>query len=202
MNGLLKVLMGLGLAALVVLVFAIGIAQTHPPRSNLATLPRHHVQFKAPPGAPAPSAQRYDAALCTSGKDCRPGILYLLDTVRRAHGRSGLILDHAQSAGTATCPGAQGHARAMARTGTVWHRDSRYRAATYPRDICVSAAHHAEIDVMSSGTSWSELQAAITGLPRGSKAQRHLLSARFTRAGIGVVKRGAHYFITVDLLGR
>lgn len=225
MERILRIVMGLGALALVGIVVALAVVGTRGhKRAGTASGPRYQVTVQAKTG-PAPvsgpaartptagtmagtptagavvrTAAGGRAGACTTGKSCRPAVLALINRRRVQRGQAALRYDVRQSDGMGACVGSQGHARAMARTRQIWHHDVRYRTEAYPHDICVPAAHETEVEAMSAG-SWKDLRAGIKRLFRHPKTARRLLDGRYTRAGIGIVRHGGRYYVTIDLLG-
>jgi hypothetical protein len=211
----LKIVMGLGVVALVAIVVALVIAGTGPTKHGhsaarrVVATPSPVVTLKPIPSktanAPPTAAQRCER----SQSGCSQALLGLINRGRIEQAKSPLIFDSRQSRGfhafgsAARCVGSRGHSKAMARSGRLWRRNRAFPRASFPHDICGASRHPGEVVTAASGTEWAALKRAATHLlsrGRSNAATRRLLAGRFHRAGVGIAHRNRRYFITVDLL--
>ena len=63
-------------------------------------------------------------------------VLRMLNRERAQYGLKPLRLAAVQSVGTTSCAGSVGHSIAMAQTGSIWHENSQYPRASFPKNIC------------------------------------------------------------------
>jgi hypothetical protein len=216
LDRVLKGIMALGVAAAIALAVLIVVALAHRHDTSAQPSGGHHVTTGLR-ATPVPSAQAVGPALAPparcarKGESCALALLTLINRDREAHHRPPLVYDTRQStgvpeqSGAQSCAGSSGHSLAMAESNRLWHRDSRFRSASYPRDICGPVARSAENVGAARGSSeWDALrtiEAHILGGGPGSRPLRHLLSPRFTRVGVGIARRGNKFFVTEDFLG-
>jgi uncharacterized protein YkwD len=173
----------------------------------------------------------YYADQCsTTGNYCRKALLQIINQDRATNGRQPLLLDSHQTYGDTQCPGSQGHSRAMARAGYIFHTDTNYIKESFPNDICgwptlrhvtkglsrmafhapflagvVTFTSAAENVGASSGPKWAALQIIhqlmINEGPNGGHYQ-NLMSYTSTHIGIGI-RRGSdgNLYLTEDFTG-
>lgn len=214
MDRLLRGVIGVGATAAVALVIGVIIVLVRNnnrtptvalPPTVVVTTPPQTVAPPAVPPTPGPPVELLPATRCAqSGQQCPATLVGLINGDRQTHGRAALVYDHVQSHGVPSihCVGSEGHSRAMASTGRIWHVDRNHPHAGYPVDICITTSASAENVAIASGNNeWvalSQLEARIVGA-RG-KDRRRLLSKRFRHVGIGIMQRGNQYYVTEDFL--
>lgn len=212
LDRILKIIMALGAAGLIALIVLLIVGRStgsrHAAAAPTATPIPTISAPPAPPATPAISGQSPLVRCAQDGKACRAALLTLINADRARASLPPLTLDIAQSDGASSegaaggCAGSQGHSRAMARTGRVWHRDAHHRHASYPNDICGTVLRSAENVGAGSGSEFAALRRIEHRFIRGSgPTSRHLLSRRFTRVGIGIARRGDRYYVTEDFIG-
>lgn len=162
---------------------------------------------------PTPTPSTLTAGTCrASWQSCANVVLSLLNAQRaRVHIRP-LTLSAVQSRGETGCPGSYGHSWAMARSGQIWHIDSRFPRASFPHNVCLSGGVLAEnVGVDSSGDVTSDLR-GLTNLmmsePHSKKFCAHnddhacnILDPQLDTVGIGIYFKAGSTWLTEDFAG-
>lgn len=159
------------------------------------------------------AASRGPAASGCPGGDsqCAQALVQLLNQDRAQQGIGPLALDPTQSAGTNSCAGSAGHSRAMAKSGTIWHQNTGFPQASFPRNICVTHSIAGQNVGEASVPEW----AAIQTLNRMMMNEPHspsicasqddhacnILNSHFRRVGIGLVESSHTLWLTEDFIG-
>jgi uncharacterized protein YkwD len=127
--------------------------------------------------------------------------LALINQERASHGYPPVALDPTESAGMASCIGAQGHAQSMAAAGTIGHWD-------FPADLCGSYSTGGENVGMGGGSIDQAIQATTDQMlaepwTPGCADNHHcnILSGNFTHVGIGIAQANGWVFISQDFEG-
>lgn len=159
-----------------------------------------------PPGQDPASG----APVCTAwSATCSRAMLTILNHDRAAYNLSGLRLKERQSKGTGSCAGAYGHSTAMARTGTIWHSNSKYPHASFPRSICVPFRTAGEnVGEDASGNLLDDLRELDTLMMKephsaatcGTTVNHacNILNPAFHYVGIGVYSADGTTWLTED----
>jgi uncharacterized protein YkwD len=123
-----------------------------------------------------------------------------------------LMLDEHQSAGDSSCVGSVGHSKAMADSGTIWHQNSSYPAASFNNDICYSFTAAGEnVGKWGSGDELKDLQ-SIHNLMMNEQHDPgycsgvvnhacNIVSGQWQSVGIGIVEQGGQTWLTEDFIG-
>lgn len=140
---------------------------------------------------------------------CRQAVVNMINQARAQYGVTGVVLNSRQSSGAGQCVGSQGHSQAMADSGSIWHYNSSYPAASFPNDICVSGSTAAEnVGQCSQGNELEDLQCIhdlMMSEPYSPGCSGshicNILSSDFGGVGIGIVQAGGSTYLTEDFVG-
>jgi uncharacterized protein YkwD len=136
-------------------------------------------------------------------------IVGLLNHERAQVGLTPLTLQTRQSLGTSSCVGSVGHSQAMAKTGIIWHINSRQPRASFPNNICVQYRSVGEnVGEANTGDETQDL-ATINNLMMGEPHNRttcastinhacNIMNQSFHHVGIGLVYANGTTWLTED----
>src|SRR5579884_3933720 len=122
-----------------------------------------------------------------------------------------LSLNTVQSNGTGSCVGSIGHSIAMQQSGSIWHQNANYPAASWPNNVCVYWRSAGENVGMTSG---GELQ-AMQMLDQQMMGEQHdpafcsqyndhacnIVSSKYASVGIGLDYVNGALWLTEDFVG-
>lgn len=147
-----------------------------------------------------------------NGETCMGAVLDLLNNTRAQYGLGPLTLDLTQSNGTATCVGSIGHSEAMQQSGTIWHVNAAYPAASFPNNNCYyggfnSPAVGQNVGMMQGPNEMNDLvqiHNLMMSEPHtpgctGNHACT-ILSTTYQRVGIGIVFVNGAAWLTEDFI--
>jgi uncharacterized protein YkwD len=138
-------------------------------------------------------------------------VLKTLNSERAHFSLQPLKLTMIQTAGRAACPGSMGHSEAMARTGNIWHENSKFPQASFPNNICVRYTAIGEnVGQADYGTVDQDVQ-AINSLMMAEPHDRatcastdthacNILNPAFHQVGIGVYHVDGSTWLTEDFV--
>jgi uncharacterized protein YkwD len=138
--------------------------------------------------------------------------LAIINQDRAQYGVGPLSLNQTQSLGTSSCVGSLGHSQAMQQSGSIWHDNANYPAASFPNNICVGAATFGEnVGMDGSGNELNDLRTLNT-LMMGeqhdaaycAQYENHacnILNRSYRQVGIGIVYANNITWLTTDFTG-
>jgi hypothetical protein len=140
---------------------------------------------------------------------CVHAMLTIINADRAAHRLAPLRLQRAQADGKSGCPGSYGHSVAMAASGSIWHVNARFPAASFPHNLCVQYRSAGEnVGMSASGNVDSDLHEldqlmmqephASSVCAREANHACNILSPVFHFVGIGVYVSGNTTWLTED----
>ena len=170
--------------------------------------------FLLTPERASAAAQPSPAALGACGGSviaCARSVVGMLNHTRATHHLAPLRLIISQSVGAKGCVGSLGHSLAMARSGEIWHSNTKYPRASFPRDVCSASYSYGEnVGESDSGNVLSDLQqlhALMMSEPHSrtvcAQTVSHacnILNPAFTRVGVGVYVSAGTTWLTEDFL--
>jgi len=158
-----------------------------------------------PTSTPVPNCPSTDGTQTA----CMQAVVNMINNDRAQNGVSSkLTLNGTQSYGTGSCVGSIGHSTAMAQSGSIWHEDSSYPAASFPNDICVRFSTAGENVGAFPGNELQALQSMndeMMSEPHSPNCTGNhacnILSPNYTSVGIGIVVQGGQTWLTEDFTG-
>jgi hypothetical protein len=117
-----------------------------------------------------------------------------------------------QSRGTSSCSGSYGHSVAMAESDQIWHVNSQFPQASFPRNICVHFHAVAEnVGMFDSGNvlndlrtinnlMWGESHTSATCATTVNHACT-MINPAFNKVGIGIFVSHGSTWLTEDFSG-
>jgi uncharacterized protein YkwD len=136
-------------------------------------------------------------------------LLALLNKDRAAVGVPPLTLNLTQSTGSGSCVGSVGHSSAMQQSGTIWHTNSSYPAASFPTNLCIAYSTAGEnVGEAGSGNELTDLQ-QLDSMMMGEAHDAstcattvnhacNILNPSFHQVGIGLVTANNTTWLTED----
>jgi hypothetical protein len=188
-----------------------------PAPTATSTATRTATATPTPTSTPTPTATNTQVPNCPGSQSaCRQALLNVLNQDRQTWSAAQslnlrpLTLNGAESDGSGGCPGSIGHSQAMAQSGTIWHYNPNYPAASFPNDICVHFSTAGEnVGEWSSGNELQDLMnldAAMMSEPHSAGCLGNhacnILGALYSSVGIGIFvdSRGTTW-LTEDFIG-
>jgi uncharacterized protein YkwD len=151
-----------------------------------------------------------------NGQSCMDAMLQIINNTRAQYGLSPYSLDLTQSNGTATCVGSIGHSEAMQQSGSIWHVNPAYPAASFTNNNCYYGGINSppvgqNVGVMSNGSEMNDL----IGIHNLMMSEPHdaatcatsinhacaLLSTTYHRVGLGILFVNGVTWLTEDFIG-
>jgi uncharacterized protein YkwD len=137
---------------------------------------------------------------------CAQYMLSILNKDRAANGVAPLTLNLTQTNGTASCVGSLGHSTAMQQSGSIWHTNASYPAASFPTDICVAYTRAGEnVGEANYGNELTDLQqldSMMMSEPHSPGCTGNhacnILYPSFHQVGIGVIYVNNATWLTED----
>jgi uncharacterized protein YkwD len=162
-----------------------------------------------PAAASAPTATASASGCPGSQSACVTAMLNIINTERSQAGLPAYTLNSSQSNGTSTCVGSYGHSTAMAQSGSIWHTNSAYPNASFPKDICISYSTAGEnVGYASYGNELTDLQTInsqmmseahdATTCATSVNHACNILSSSFHQIGIGIYNANGVTWLTED----
>jgi uncharacterized protein YkwD len=176
------------------------------------TIPTPTVTATSTPTAtPTSTASNTPTPTCPGSQaGCEQAMVNLLNQDRAGSGLAPLTLNATQSTGTGACAGSYGHSTAMAASGSIWHTNAAYPAASFPNNICVTWSNVGEnVGEWSSGnelTDLDDLNTTMMSEPHTPNCTGNhacnILSPSFRSVGIGLYVDGSGTtWLTEDFIG-
>jgi uncharacterized protein YkwD len=138
-------------------------------------------------------------------------MLNIINTTRAGAGLPPFAINQTQSSGTSSCAGSYGHSKAMAASGSIWHSNPSYPAASFPENLCVPTSAAGEnVGQFNSGNELTDLQSMNSMMmsephdaatcASGINHACNILNASYHQVGIGIYYDGSHTWLTEDFL--
>lgn len=151
----------------------------------------------------------------TSAGSASSMVQYMLNIINHDRAVAGLppyTLNMAQSTGTGSCVGSYGHSIAMQQSGSIWHVNSSYPQASFPRDICMSYSTAGEnVGMAQTGSESNDLQTVDNLMMSETHSPSYcatnvnhacnILSTKYTQVGVGIVDASNGTWVTEDFAG-
>lgn len=165
-----------------------------------------HAELAAASAPSAPNTSRL--AMCGQ-RSCMHAMLSIINADRATEHLPPLRLRRAQADGRSGCPGSYGHSVAMATSGSIWHVNAGFPAASFPHDLCVhytaAGENVGESATGSVETDLRQLDRLMMQEPHGSslcaQVTNHacnILNPAFRFVGIGVYVSSGTTWLTED----
>lgn len=164
------------------------------------------------PPAPPTSTPAPSVPFCAGAKACTHSVLAMINHARALGHLAALSFAPAQSNGDRGCLGSYGHSAAMARSGVIWHVNSRFPRASFPRNICLPYRTAGEnVGLSSTGNELDDLltinhlmmqephTAAVCAVTVNHAC--NILNRAYRHIGIGVYMAGGVTWLTEDFIG-
>jgi uncharacterized protein YkwD len=136
-------------------------------------------------------------------------MLTILNQDRANNGVAALTLNMTQTNGTGSCVGSIGHSQAMQQSGSIWHTNPSYPAASFPTDICIPYTTAGEnVGEAGSGNELTDMQ-QLDNLMMGEAHDPttcattvnhacNIINPSFHQVGIGVIDVNNTTWLTED----
>lgn len=139
-------------------------------------------------------------------------MLSILNQDRTANGVAALTLNLTQTNGTGSCVGSLGHSTAMQQSGSIWHTNANYPAASFPNNICIAYSRAGEnVGEASYGNELTDMQ-QLDSMMMGEAHDAatcastvnhacNIINPTFHQVGIGVINVNGTTWLTEDFTG-
>ena len=184
---------------------------THTAPAPTATPTKTAVPTATPTRTPAPTSTPTSTPVSTAcpGSGCVQAMLTILNTDRAQNGAAALTLSMTQTNGTGSCIGSIGHSRDMQQSGSIWHTNPSYPAASFPNDICLSYYTAGEnVGEAGYGNELTDLQQlnqmmisethSATYCAVFNNHACNIINPNFHQVGIGIVNVNGGTWLTED----
>jgi uncharacterized protein YkwD len=151
-------------------------------------------------------------ASCGSVKLCAQAALQIVNADRAHYHLAPIQLTMVQTTGRGSCIGSFGHSVDMARSGQIWHENTKFPQASFPNNICLRYHWIAEnVGMAAYGNTPQDLQ-VINQMMMDEPHDKatcastvnhacNILNRTYHKIGIGLVYQNGTTWLTEDFIG-